>query len=164
MKRALISVTNKDGIVEFAKGLEKLGVTYFSCSGLIPTGNAKNNDSKITALTKLQILDVVREASSYARAHNLEISFTSPGWIDSENLRKMKMIVPSCGACLSNMAIAPNGDVIPCQSWLNGTTLGNILKHNFKDVWNSEPCKRIRKKASLEEEICLLKEGVFDGN
>ena len=25
MKRALISVTNKDGIVEFAKGLEKLG-------------------------------------------------------------------------------------------------------------------------------------------
>ena len=154
---------NKDYLTTI-KYLEELGVKYFSCSGLIPTGNAKSSDSKITALTKLQILDVVREASSYVRAHNLELAFTSPGWIDSENLRKMKMVVPSCGACLSNMAIAPNGDIIPCQSWLNGISLGNMLKENFKNVWESEACVKIRKRDSLEEEICLLKEGVFDGN
>ena len=74
------------------------------------------------------------------------------------------MVVPSCGACLSNMAIAPNGDIIPCQSWLNGISLGNMLKENFKNVWESEACVKKRKRASLEEEICLLKEGVFDGN
>ena len=154
---------NKD-YLKTIKYLESLGVRYFSCSGLIPTGNAKTSESQITKLSKSEILDIVREASSYARAHNLEVAFTSPGWIDGEYLKKMRMVVPSCGACLSNMAIAPNGDIIPCQSWLNGTSLGNILKHNFKDVWNGQTCRRIRKKASLEEEICLLKEGIFNGN
>ena len=70
----------------------------------------------------------------------------------------MNMVVPSCGACLSNMAIAPNGDVIPCQSWLNGLTLGNILTTPWKKIWNSKECKRVRKTASLEEQRCLLKE------
>ena len=105
---------------------------------------------------------ILRRAGFYEV--NLDIAFTSPGWIDEKNLKKMKMVVPSCGACLSNMSIAPNGDIIPCQSWLNGTSLGNILKDEFKEVWNGEMCKKIRKKASLEEQICLLKEGVFNGN
>ena len=35
MKRALISVTNKDGIVEFAKGLEKLGFEIVSTGGTL---------------------------------------------------------------------------------------------------------------------------------
>ena len=35
MKRALISVTNKDGIVEFAKGLEKLGFEIAEELGLL---------------------------------------------------------------------------------------------------------------------------------
>lgn len=30
MKRALVSVTNKDGVVEFCKGLEKLGFEIVS--------------------------------------------------------------------------------------------------------------------------------------
>lgn len=33
MKRALVSVTNKEGIVEFAKGLEELGFEVVSTGG-----------------------------------------------------------------------------------------------------------------------------------
>ena len=135
---------NKD-FLNTIKYLEGLGVRYFSCSGLIPTGNAKTSESQITALTKSQILDIVREASSYARAHNLEVAFTSPGWIDGEYLKKMRMVVPSCGACLSNMAIAPNGMVIPCQSWLFEDGFGNILDVEWKKIWNHKDCKKRRK-------------------
>ena len=59
---------------------------------------------------------------------------------------------------MSNMAIAPNGDVIPCQSWLNGKTLGNILHDNWKIIWNSKETKAIRKLACEKTEVCLLKE------
>ena len=35
MKRALVSVTNKDGVVEFCKGLEKLGFEIVSTGGTL---------------------------------------------------------------------------------------------------------------------------------
>jgi len=46
-----------------------------------------------------------------------------------------KTFCPSCGAALSNMAIAPDGRVIPCQSWLNSeASLGNILEDDFSNI------------------------------
>lgn len=152
----LCSVNNE--YINTMKFAKELGVKYFSCSGLIPTGNAKLDASEITSLSKNEILEVVKSASMYAVQNDLELAFTSPGWIDAVELNKLKLVVPSCGACLSNMAIAPNGDVIPCQSWLNGISLGNMLKEKFKTIWDNENCKKIRTKAIHKEEVCLLKE------
>ena len=56
------------------------------------------------------------------------------------------------------MAIAPNGDVMPCQSWLSESgKLGNILKDKWKDIWQSKKCKDIRNKSSKTIGKCLLK-------
>lgn len=140
------------------KFAEDLGVKYFSTSGLIPSGNALNEASKITKLTEDEIYNSLFEAFNYAKDKNLEISFTSPGWISKELLNKMNMVVPSCGACMSNMAIAPNGEVLPCQSFLCDDGLGNILNMSFKKIWNSKRCKSMRKISSEEEEICQLNE------
>ncbi|MGM9970035.1 MAG: radical SAM/SPASM domain-containing protein [Anaeroplasma sp.] len=139
--------------VEFGK---KLGVTYFSTSGVIPTGKAL--EGNVEKLTSDEIYNSLKEAYLYAKDNNLEISFTSPGWINADLLKEMNMVVPSCGACLSNMAIAPNGDVIPCQSWLFENGLGNILKIDFKKIWNSKKCKSQRKFAVNNLESCALKE------
>ena len=57
------------------------------------------------------------------------------------------------------MAVALNGDVIPCQSWLNGDVLGNLLTDSFSKIWNSKKCKNIRKQSRTKEEICLLANG-----
>ena len=144
--------------IDTMKFASKLGVTYFSTSGLIPTGNANKSDSIITQLSKEEITKIIKEAAKYAKEEQLEISFTSPGWISDDVLKKLNIVTPSCGACMSNMAIAPNGDVIPCQSWLNGKTLGNILHDNWKIIWNSKETKAIRKLACEKTEVCLLKE------
>ncbi len=143
--------------VETVKFLCELGVRYFSCSGLIPTGNAKTEQSEITKLSKEAITNVLTAAYQFAKNNDLEIAFTSPGWIDEKVLKSMKMVVPSCGACLSNMAIAPNGDVIPCQSWLNGKILGNILNNKWSIIWNQKECKNVRQKAIIHQQVCLLK-------
>ena len=149
--------------LETVKFAHNLGVRYFSASGIIPTGKAKDNHN-INKLTKEEITNSIEEAYSYINNNDLELAFTSPGWIDKEKLLAWNMEVPSCGACLSNMAIAPNGDIIPCQSWLSDEPLGNMLKDSFKDVWNSKGCKRIRKFSMKEELKCALKEGNYEKN
>lgn len=136
-----------------------LGIRYFSCSGLIPTGNAKGEESKDMKLSNEEITKILEYALAYAESNQLEIAFTSPGWVSDAFLKKHRMQIPSCGACLSNMAISPNGDVIPCQSWLKGDVLGNILEDDWKKIWNNKKTKEIRKQAMKNEEVCLLKEG-----
>ena len=54
--------------------------------------------------------DALSAAVKTAEALELEIDFTSPGWLREDTLRGLGLtLVPSCGACLSNMAIAPDG-------------------------------------------------------
>ena len=61
------------------------------------------------------------------------------------------------------MAVAPNGDVMPCQSWLGEkASLGNILDVSWKKIWKSKKCKKIRKNSSKISLICPLRGGKRD--
>ena len=90
------------------------------------------------------------------RENQLDLNFTSPGWVPNGFLRSLGLIPPACGACLSNMAVAPDGSVVPCQSWLSGNSLGNILKMDWNQIWNSDDCRRIREQAAKGKNVCLL--------
>lgn len=89
------------------KFLHALGVTYVTCSGLIVTGNARKEESERTQLAEEELYRILEDAAAYCYANGMEIAFTSPGWIAEEKLLAIGLSVPSCGACLSNMAIAP---------------------------------------------------------
>lgn len=142
---------------EMLKFLHELGIEYVTCSGLIVTGNAENSESRETQLSNDDIYEVVKKAAKYAFENGMEMDFTSPGWIDSEKLNALGIIAPSCGACLSNMAISPDGNVIPCQSWLSDKSLGNILTTSWKNIWNSSECRKIRSESARMEGICPLR-------
>ena len=143
--------------LETLKFLNGLGVKYVSCSGLIVTGNACQQESKCTQLNEEELYAILNEATLYCAEEHIEISFTSPGWVSDDKLETLGLAVPTCGACLSNMAITPNGGVVPCQSWLSGKNLGNILRQPWSFIWNSYRCKEIRKYASSMEHNCPLK-------
>ena len=64
--------------------------------------------------------------------------------------------IPSCGACLSNMAIAPDGTVLPCQSWLTGKGLGNLLRTPWPRIWHSHECRAIREESAKMAQRCQL--------
>ena len=139
--------------------VHSLGVRYVTCSGLIPSGSALGTESQATALTEQQLTDVLSAAVKTAEALEMEIDFTSPGWLKEETLRALGLtLIPSCGACLSNMAIAPDGEIIPCQSWLSGKPLGNILNDDWDAVWQGERCAAIRAKSARMEQLCQLRE------
>ena len=135
-----------------------LGVRYGTCSGLIPSGSACGQESRATALTPEQLTDILRQAVDTAEELGMELDFTSPGWLDEETLRSLGLnLIPSCGACLSNMAVTPDGKVVPCQSWLSDEPLGDLLHDDWADIWNSPRCAAIRAESAKLEHICQLK-------
>ena len=155
----LCSLNAKD-YTETLKFLRGLGVGYVSCSSLILTGNAREQGSQATQLTEAQLMDTLSAAAAYCAENVFVLSFASPGWVKEEALQALGLMVPSCGACLSNMAIAPNGDVVPCQSWLSDKPLGNLLTDDWKRIWNHPEAMKIRSfAAKMTHECPLKKEG-----
>lgn len=137
-----------------------LGVRYATCSGLIPSGGAEGAESRATRLSAEELTEILQSAVAAAHELSMELDFTSPGWLPEQTLRALGLtLVPSCGACLSNMAVAPDGTVIPCQSWLGGTALGNILTDDWPAIWDGEACRAIRAESAKMEHICQLQTG-----
>ena len=134
--------------------IHSLGVRFVTVSGLICTGMAGINHREYD-LTTGELFEIVKAAKEFCNAHEMEIDFTSPGLIEADKLDQLGMNVPMCGACLSNMAIAPDGSVVPCQSWLGADApLGNILSDPFKRIWNHPQCRRLRNMSEKQALSC----------
>ena len=151
-----LCTANRDYVktLEFLCGL---GVTYVTCSGLITTGNAATPESEQLQLGTDELKAILREAVSFCHAHDMEISFTSPGWVEPGFCNSLGLPDPACGACLSNMAITPGGHVAPCQSWLSGCTLGDMRHDKWEDIWNGERCAQIRAHSAKMDGSCPLR-------
>ncbi len=151
-----LCTANRDYVktLEFLRGL---GVTYVTCSGLITTGNAAKLESEQLQLSADELACVLRDAVEYCHAHDMEISFTSPGWLEPGFCNELGLNEPSCGACLSNMAITPGGHVVPCQSWLGGTVLGDMLADDWDAIWYGDRCAQIRAASAKMDGTCPLR-------
>ena len=134
---------NKD-YVKTLELLHELGVIYVTCSGLITTGSAAQAPSEALQLESGELEQILRQAVAYCHENGMEIAFTSPGWLDEQVFEELNIPSPSCGACLSNMAITPGGIVVPCQSWLSDKPLGNMLTDDWNDIWDSDTCQERR--------------------
>ena len=143
--------------------IKSLGVRFITISGLICTGMAENRHGEYD-LTGDELYEIVKEAKRFCNENGMEIDFTSPGLIDDSKLEELNMNAPMCGACLSNMAIAPDGTVIPCQSWLTADgALGNILTDSFKSIWKNDKCRALRNMNEKEARCCPFRKGGKNG-
>lgn len=134
--------------------IHSLGVRFVTVSGLICTGGAAGKHAE-NDLTADELLEIVQTAKAFCDDHGMEMDFTSPGLIPADRLEELGMNIPSCGACLSNMAIAPDGTVVPCQSWLGtDAALGHILRDDWKQIWNHPACKSLRSMTDREALSC----------
>lgn len=147
---------NRD-YVKTLEFLHDLGVIYVTCSGLIMTGNACKDPSKNVRLSDDEITEILRNAVKYCNENGMQISFTSPGFVSDADLENMGINRPTCGACLSNMAITPSGNVVPCQSYLSVKPLGNMLSDSWETIWNSKDCVIRREYSVLMTGKCPLR-------
>ena len=137
--------------------LHERGVLFVTCSGLIMTGNARTEESGDLQLSGEELEAVLREAVAYCNENGMEIAFTSPGWIDEAVFAELNIPSPSCGACLSNMAVTPGGNVVPCQSWLSDAPLGSMLTDDWETIWNHDTCKAHRSYSAEMTGECPLR-------
>ena len=145
---------------DYVRTLEYLhdkGGIYVTCSGLINTGNAAREDSEQLQLTSRELEEILRKSVAYCNENGMEIAFTSPGWIDQRVFDELHIPAPSCGACLSNMAVTPGGNVVPCQSWLSDEPLGNMLEDDWASIWESRECAAHRNYSSEMTGQCPLR-------
>ena len=151
-----LCTANRD-YVKTLEFLHEKGVTYVTCSGLITTGNATTSKSENLQLSVEELKQILRDAVSYCHEHGMEINFTSPGWIESGFCNELGLPEPSCGACLSNMAVTPGGHVVPCQSWLNGIVLGDMRTDDWESIWYGGECMTIRDHSAKMDGTCPLR-------
>ncbi|WP_461252072.1 PqqD family peptide modification chaperone [Treponema sp. R8-4-B8] len=60
-----------------------------------------------------------------------------------------------CGACITSLNIAENGNVCPCAAW-QGFVLGNIKEQSLSDIWENSPnIKRIRNLCRKDIPQCI---------
>lgn len=157
-------VSNNQDYVSTLQFLYELGVIYVTCSGVIPTGNATTEECEKSELTAAGLIRILKEATEYCAESGMEISFTSPGQVPESILRDMNLEVPCCGACISNMAIAPNGNVVPCQSWLGeNASLGNILSLKWDEIWDSRKAQKIKKQVIKNNSNCQFRNVLNEG-
>lgn len=135
---------------------EETGIRYFTCSGMILTGNAKDGENDERRLKEEELVATLKEALNYAKSANIEIKFTSPGILSTVALKRLGLQEPMCGAGSTNMAISPAGDLIPCQSYLSGLSFGSLVKNDFSSLWKNPKLKKFRKQALKLDNECLL--------
>jgi len=142
---------NIDGFLETIRLLNNLGLEQFACNSIIYSGNAVELP-EIFALKEDELQSILDRIREYAELLGMEFIWYTPTQYCICNPLQLELGIKSCSACRFAMAIEPNGDVLPCQSYFH--QLGNILKDNWNSIWNHSLCKEIRDRKYVSEK-CL---------
>lgn len=140
-----ISRANAPSFISTLRYLSRLGVRHVSCSALIPTGSAPSLVKRGGSLSAPELDALLAQATSVAQEIGVDLIFTSPVCLTELNPANHGLNLPVCGAAFTNMAITPNGKVVPCQSWLNDPNgLGDLLTDPWDSIWNSDLAVMLR--------------------
>ena len=72
----------------------------------------------------------------------MEFIWYTPTQYHKLNPVEMGLGVKACSAARITLAIEPNGDVIPCQSYFKA--MGNALTDEFPKIWATDLAKQLR--------------------
>ncbi len=141
-----IMAENKDEIIPTIEFLRDLGVKHIAVNSIIRSGRGINAH----AVGYEELRDILEKGRELGVLGGFEFRWYTPTPYCKLNPMEMGLGMKSCTACRLNMAIEPNGDVLPCQSYYS--PLGNILRDKFENIWNAPLCKSIRNRDYVPDE------------
>ncbi len=139
MTNTTITRENKESVVEMVKFVKDLGLFTFAVNSIIFSGKGIKSNSH---LTKEELISLLKEISMQARKYDLKFIWYTPTKYCELNPVDMGLGVKQCTAARLSMALEPNGDVLPCQSYYK--SVGSILLNEWDKIWNNELCKKLR--------------------
>ncbi|MFO7618759.1 MAG: radical SAM protein [Thermoplasmata archaeon] len=132
------------GAEETMRFLISLGVRNIAFNALIRSGQGKTAEG----ITFEELASVLEKLKAIAEEKDINLIWYAPTPYCEFNPINYGLGIKQCTACSINMAMEPDGTVIPCQSYYQ--PLGKALG-NWKDIWNHELCKRIRERKYMPE-------------
>jgi radical SAM protein with 4Fe4S-binding SPASM domain len=127
--------------------IKELGVAAFGCNSLIYSGKAKDVKQDF-ALSHEELKEILPKIHNKAAKVGLKFLWYTPTQYCKLDPVKLGLGIKSCSAAMINICIGPNADVYPCQSYFE--SMGNILKQNWKSIWNNPLAIKIRKREYIE--------------
>lgn len=138
--------SNLDGVEATMRFLISLGVKNIAFNGLIRSGKGVNAEG-ISYQELAQALDSLKLIASES---GVKLIWYTPTPYHEFNPINHGLGIKQCTACALNMAVEPDGTVLPCQSYYE--PLGNILTDDWSRIWDHDLCKRIRGREYLDGE------------
>jgi radical SAM protein with 4Fe4S-binding SPASM domain len=158
MTNTTMTTENVGGIEETIAFIASLGVPTFGCNSLIFSGAAVAVGSGIPEGDLEPILERVKEAT---QAHHLRLIWYTPTQYCEFDPTGLELGIKGCTAAKYNMAVEPNGDVIPCQSYF--VALGNILTDPWDSIWNHELARYLRNRDFMMEKCYYCPDRILCG-
>jgi radical SAM protein with 4Fe4S-binding SPASM domain len=140
---------NVDGIDATIEFLHGLGVKQFACNSLIYSGKAPAI-AETFALEEAKLEPILNRIKEKTARLGMEFTWYTPTEYCEVNPLQLDLGIKSCSACRINMAIEPDGTVIPCQSYTIAP-LGNILRDSWDKIWNHPVCQKVRERKYAPE-------------
>jgi radical SAM protein with 4Fe4S-binding SPASM domain len=143
-----ITQANKDTIVDLMPFLHKLGIRRFGMNAIIRAGRGTEAEGVTYEELKALLSQIIDRANSLG----MEFLWYTPTMYHKLNPVEMGLGVKACSAARITLAVEPNGDVIPCQSYFK--PIGNALTEEFPKIWETELAKKLREHKFASEK-CL---------
>jgi len=149
-----IMKSNYEEIEETMRFLIGLGVKNIAFNSIIRSGKGEDAEG----ITFEQLSGLLARLRSMATESGVNMIWYSPTPYCEFNPINYGLGIKQCTACSINMAVEPDGTVLPCQSYYE--PLGNMLTDNWDTIWNHDLCKSIRERKYLDDRCvsCQLKQ------
>ena len=120
------------------------GVGNIAFNGLIRSGKGKEAEG----ISFEEMSDVLVRLKGIADDAGVKMTWYTPTPYCRLNPINLGLGIKQCTACSLNMAVEPDGTVLPCQSYY--APLGNVLTDEWKEIWNHDLCRSIRERGDLD--------------
>ncbi len=137
---------NRNSVLRTIESLQKIGILHVAVNSLIRSGKGK--DAK--GLDPDDLKPILEKGRMMGLETGIEFRWYTPTPYCRLNPMELGLGLKQCSACRLNMAVEPDGGVIPCQSYYK--RMGNILTDNWNGIWNNDLCRKIRERKELPVE------------
>lgn len=141
-----LSTLNAPSIEETIEYLKELGVEQFAMNSLINTGKAPASG---LGIEEDELEPILERVTLKAQELNMRFIWYSPTHYCVLNPTELGIGYKRCTAGEYNIAIEPDGQVLPCQSYFR--PVGHILQDPWEDIWHSPLFQRIRAREDVPE-------------
>ena len=130
--------------VEF---LADVGLPQVAANGMIHSGGGVANPD---ALTEAELRPHVETFFETAARSGMNFLWYTPTRYEDFDPVEVGVGIKTCSAARYNLAVEPDGEVLPCQSYFE--SLGNLLTDDWESIWNAPLAVSLRKREWTPEE------------